>query len=146
MAGKPPIGLHENLSREQAVKMGSERSFGLVFTAVFLIIGCWPLIGAEAPRWWALGVAGLFLLLALLKPDLLAPLNRAWLRFGLLLHRIVSPLVLGLMFALVFVPIGLLLRLFGKDPLRLRLDPAAQSYWIEREPPGPAADSMTNQF
>ena len=146
MARKPPIALHENLTRDQSVKMGSERSFGLVFTLVFLVIGCWPLMDAAPPRWWALAVAGLFLLLALVRPSLLAPLNKAWLRFGLLLHRIVSPLVLGLMFGLVFVPIGLLMRAFGKDPLRLRFDPDARSYWVEREPPGPAAESMINQF
>jgi len=91
-------------------------------------------------------VSGLFLLLAVLVPRVLAPANRLWTKFGLLLHHIVSPLALGVLFFLVVTPTGLLMRLFGKDPLRLRFDPAADSYWIKRDPPGPAADSLKNQF
>lgn len=91
-------------------------------------------------------VAGAFLLLAMLIPQVLAPANRLWTKFGLLLHNIVSPIALGILFFLVVTPTGLLMRLFGKDPLRLRFDPAASSYWIKRDPPGPAADSLKNQF
>ena len=87
-----------------------------------------------------------FLLVALGFPSILAPLNRLWLRFGLLLHRIVSPLVLGIMFFLVITPMGLLMRAFGKDLLRLKFDRAAASYWIERTPPGPPPESMADQF
>jgi hypothetical protein len=83
---------------------------------------------------------------ALLWPAVLAPLNRIWTRFGLLLHRIVSPVVLGVMFFGVVTPMGLVMRALGKDPLRLRFDPAARTYWIERRPPGPAPDTLNNQF
>jgi len=98
------------------------------------------------PRSWASAVAAGFALVALLAPRLLRPLNQAWFRFGMLLHRVVSPLVMGLLFFVTVTPIGLLMRLTGKDPLRLRFDPAADSYWIDREPPGPPPDSMRNQF
>ncbi len=79
-------------------------------------------------------------------PSLLAPLNRVWTKFGLLLHKVVSPIVLGVMFYLVITPTGLLMRLFGKDPLRLKFDGTAKSYWIPREPPGPKPDSIKDQF
>ena len=87
-----------------------------------------------------------FLAAALVWPGVLAPLNRLWTRFGLLLHRLVSPLVLGVMFFLVITPMGLVMRALGKDPLRLQRDRAARTYWIDRQPPGPAPDSLNNQF
>ena len=88
----------------------------------------------------------LFLLFALVLPKALAPLNWVWTKFGLVLHRIVSPVVLGVLFYGVFTPLGIIMRLFGGDPLRLRFNPNAQSYWIERTPPGPAPDSLKDQF
>ena len=88
----------------------------------------------------------LFLAAALLAPRVLAPLNQLWLRFGLLLHKVVSPVVLSLVFFSTVTPIGLLLRRLGKDPLRLRFDPDAPTYWIERRPPGPSGDSMPKQY
>ncbi len=91
-------------------------------------------------------VAGTFLVLTLSVPKVLGPANRMWTKFGLLLHNIVSPLALGILFYLVVTPTGLLMRIFGKDPLRLRLDTAADSYWITRSPPGPDAESLKNQF
>lgn len=139
-------GLHEDFRRQHRVEAGSERTLGLVFAAFFLIIGCLPLGGGGAVRGWAIVVAAACLATALLRPSLLAPLNRLWTWVGLLLHRVVSPLVLGALFFLVVTPIGLLMRARGKDPLRLRLDRASNSYWIERRPPGPAPDSMRNQF
>src|SRR5439155_1791377 len=87
-----------------------------------------------------------FLVLAVVRPKILAPLNRLWLKLGLLLYRIVNPIVMALMFYLTILPIGLLTRLFREDPLRLKLDPQARSYWIERRPPGPEPDTMRNQF
>jgi hypothetical protein len=137
---------HEDLSREEQVEGSSDRAFGLVFAAVFAIIGLWPLLSAGPLRWWALAVAGAFAVLALAYARALAPLNRWWLKLGLLLGRFVSPVALGVLFYAVFTPIGLLMRLSGKDPLRVRRDGSAQSYWIARQPPGPPADSMTNQF
>lgn len=137
---------HEDLTREDKVEGSSDRSFGWVFTAVFVLIGAWPLIHSNAPRWWAIGIAAAFALVTLIKPTLLAGLNRLWMKFGLLLGKIVSPIALGVLFYLVFTPMGLLMRLFGKDPLRLKFDRAGDSYWIRREPPGPPPKSMTNQF
>ena len=137
---------HEDLSREQQIEGSSDRSFGLVFAGVFLIVACWPLFYWESPRWWALGIALAFAVVAFWKPALLARLNRLWTKFGLLLGKIVSPIALGILFYGIIAPIGVVVRLSGKDPLRLRLDASADSYWIPREPPGPPPDSMTNQF
>jgi hypothetical protein len=137
---------HEDLTREQQVEQSSDRSFGLVFAGVFVLIAGWPLFHGEALRWWAVAVAAVFSLLALLKPALLAGLNRLWVKLGVLLGRIVSPVALGVVFYVALTPIGLLMRLTGGDPLRLKRDPGAASYWIPREPPGPPPDSMTNQF
>ena len=85
-------------------------------------------------------------MVAVVYPQMLAPLNRLWFRFGLLLHKIVSPVVLAIMFFLVFTPTGMIMRALGKDPLRLRLDKNATSYWIERTPPGPSPESLGDQF
>jgi hypothetical protein len=137
---------HEDLQRAQHVEGSSDRSFGVVFAVVFLVVAFWPLIGGAQPRWWAAGVAAAFGLVAALRPALLAVPNRLWLKFGLLLGAIVAPVALGVVFYLVIAPIGAMMRLTGKDPLRLRRDPGAASYWISRDPPGPPPDSMGNQF
>lgn len=137
---------HESFVRDNEVRGSSDRQFGLVFAAVFTIVAAWPLPQGRPVRWWSLLLAAAFLALALVAPRVLAPLNRIWLRIGLLLHACVSPAVLALVFFSTLTPIGLLLRLFGKDPLRLRFDPAAPTYWIERRPPGPAGHSMPRQF
>jgi hypothetical protein len=137
---------HESFDRDQVVRGSSDRSFGFVFAVVFLVIALFPLMFGGGVRLWSLGVAVVFAVVALAAPRILAPLNRLWLRFGLLLHRIVSPIVLGIMFFLVITPIGLLMRALGKDPLRLRFDRGASTYWIPREPPGPPPDSFTDQF
>ncbi len=137
---------HENLSREQQIEGSSDRVFGFVFTAVFAIVAAWPLLNAQAPRWWAAGLAGAFALVAVVRPALLSGLNRAWMKFGLLLGHIVSPIALGVLFYLVFTPIGLLMRLAGKDPLQLRRSAEATSYWRQRDPPGPPPESMGQQF
>ena len=139
-------GFHEHFTRDAGVKAGSERAFGLVFAVVFVLIGLWPLVSANGVRVWALIVAALFAAAAFLAPGALKPFNRAWFLFGMLLHKIVSPLVMALLFFATVTPIALLMRLFGQDPLRLRLDRAAESYWIERTPPGPAPESMRQQF
>lgn len=124
----------------------SNRSFGLVFTVVFALVAGWPLLHDAPPRLWAAAVAAAFLVIALAAPSLLTPLNRLWTQFGLLLHRIMSPLVMSILFFIGVTPIALLMRLTGKDPLNLRFDPTAKSYWIERDPPGPAPETMKHQF
>lgn len=130
----------------EAVEVSSDRSFGLVFTVVFALIGFWPLFGGGPVRLWALALSAAFLLTALAWPTVLAPLNRLWFRFGLLLHRIVSPIAMGIIFFGAIMPMGLAMRALGKRPLRLDLDPDAKSYWIPREPPGPEAKSMSDPF
>jgi hypothetical protein len=137
---------HEDFSRTHDVKASSNRGFGWVFTVVLLIIGLWPLLSGHAPRLWALITSAVFALITLLAPALLALPNRLWLRLGFLLNRIVSPLALGLMFYVVVTPTGALMRLFGKNSLRLRRDQGEASYWVKREPPGPKPDSLNNQY
>lgn len=132
--------------REEELKLSSERSFGIVMAAFFAIVGGFPLLYWNAPRWWSLAIAAGFAVLAFAKPSILAPANRLWMRFGLLLHTIVNPVIMALVFFVTVVPIGVAMRLMGKDLLRLRLDRETPSYWIERRPPGPAPDSMKNQF
>lgn len=136
---------HEQLDREHEVATSSDRAFGLVFAAVFALVGVlrtwWS--HADGP-WWFAGCAA-FAALALFWTAPLAPLNRLWSRLGMLLHAVVNPLLMGLIFLVSIVPIGLLMRLAGKDPLRLRLDRAAGTYWIPCEPPE-RRGAMKDQF
>jgi hypothetical protein len=143
-------GFHENLRREEKDAGPSERSFGLTIGGVLTLIGliklyhAWPEISWRWAAW--LLAAAIFGGLGALFPAPLRPLNRLWFRLGLLLHRVVTPVVMGLVFYCSVLPIGLVLRVMGKDLLRLRRDEAAQSYWIVRDPPGPARGTMKNQF
>lgn len=137
---------HEALRREVAVEGSSDRGFGLTMAGVLALVGAVRLWhGAASGPWW-LGGAALFLVLALAAPGLLRPLNRAWLRLGLLLYRVVNPVVMALLFFLAVTPMALLMRLFGKRPLGLAREPAAPSYWIPRTPPGPEPSTMDRQF
>jgi hypothetical protein len=131
---------------DEPVHGSSDRTFGLVFTAFFLLVGLAPLLHGRALRPWSVALGLAFLAVALVRPALLAPLNRLWTRFGLLLHRIVNPIVMAVMFFVALTPFAMVLRLMGKDPLRRRREPAASTYWIARTPPGPTPKSMTNQF
>ena len=145
----PPAGsanLHEDLAREDDVVGPSDRGFGLTFAAVCGVIGVVRLVLGHAYAEWWLAAAALLLALAFAWPSALAPLNRLWLRLGLVLYKVMNPLVMGLVFFTTVVPIGLVMRAFGKDPLRLRREPTAASYWIPREPPGPEPDTMKQQF
>ena len=137
---------HEDLTRAQAVKQTSDRFFGLTFFVVLLAAALLPLLRHGPIRLPVLGLAFAFLLVSLVAPTLLAPLNRLWLKFGALLHSITSPIILGVMFYLIITPIGLIMRLTGKDLLRLKLDRNCPSYWIRREPPGPERNSLNRQF
>ena len=140
MAANEPVVSHRK------VVAGSDRSFGLVFAGFFALVALLPLVHGGAMRWWALGVAAAFAGAALLAPRLLHPLNRLWFKLGLLLHHVVNPLVMAVMFYGAILPMALLLRVLGKDLLRLKREPAAASYWIAREPPAPAPGSMSKQF
>ncbi|MBL6932646.1 MAG: hypothetical protein ISR45_06815 [Rhodospirillales bacterium] len=148
MTDKPTF--HENLAGNDEVKAGSERSFGLVFAVVFIIVALFPLFTMSDQdgqmRVWALIVAAFFIVTALTMPRFLAPLNKLWFKFGLLLHKIVNPLIMGFLFFLTVTPIALIMRALGKTPLKLDFDKNADSYWISRTPPGPTPESMKRQF
>lgn len=134
-------------SGHSTVDQASDRSHGLVFAAVFLIIGLWPLL--EEPRevrLWAVGIAVALTILSFIRPRTLAPLSRVWHLIGLLLHRIVSPVLMAAIFFLVVTPVGLLKRLFEKDQLGLKPDPSLDTYWIKKEPTRPKPGSMSRQF
>jgi hypothetical protein len=137
---------HERLTSRNKVQTGSDRAFGVTFAMVFSAIGLWPLISGTAPRLWALVLAAIFLLVALLRPTILRHPKRLWFRFGELLHRIANPLILCLLYYLTITPIALIMRLMGKDPLHLKLDSNVDNYWIARQPPGPSGESMRRQF
>ena len=124
--------------------IGSERSFGFVMAAVFALVALWPLVGDDEARWWSLGVSAAFAGLAVLRAHWLRPLNQLWFRFGLLLQKIVSPVILGVLFFAVVTPIAATMRLLRRDVLGLRFDRDATSYWIDRSSakPGP----MQRQF
>ena len=117
----------------EPVKALSNRNFGLIFAAIFAFIGLLPLPFGGDPRMWALYIALAFFAVAVVLPVLLTPLNKAWVKFGLLMHKIVNPILMGLVFFLTIMPTGLILRLLGKDPMRRKKDPQADSYWITRQ-------------
>ena len=129
------------------VELPSNRKFGLFFGAVFLLASAYFYFwgnGAVASYVFA-ALGAVFAAIALLKADLLAPLNRLWMRFGLLLGMIISPIVLGLVFFGLFTPVGLVTRLFGRDELRLRFE-SKRSHWIHRDPASAQENSFKNQF
>lgn len=128
------------------IKMGSERGFGIVFAVVFLLIALFPLLGDGGVRLWSVGVAAVFAALAFLAPKVLAPLNRLWFKFGMLLSKIMAPIAMGVLFFLTVTPTGLIMRARGKDLLRQKLDPDAKTYWIEVDPEQAAQSSMKKQF
>jgi Saxitoxin biosynthesis operon protein SxtJ len=129
-----------------AVVGSSDRTFGLVFAGFFCLIALWPAVSGRQLRWWAFALAVIFLAATFLAPRLLTPLNRIWFRLGLVLHHVVNPVVMALVYYSAVVPMGLLMRARGKDLLRLKRDPALESYWIVRDPPGPPPGSMSRQF
>ena len=136
-----------DVSSHTEVKMGSERSFGIVFGIVFVIIAAWPwMMHGGSIRIWALVVAAVFIALAYIAPDVLKPLNKAWFKFGMLLSKIVAPIAMGIIFFLTVTPIGLIRRMRNPDPLNQEFDTQADSYWITRETEETAPNSMRKQF
>ena len=124
------------------IKISSNRNFGIVFFVVFLLIALYPLTYGGEIRIWSLIISIIFLILGLLNSKILAPLNKIWFKFGILLGKIVSPLIMGIIFFLVVTPIGLIMRLLGKDILNLKYN-KNKSYWIEKNGP---KSKMRNQF
>ena len=141
-----PHGPHENIAKKNEIKGGTNKSFGLVFSFVFALIGFWPAFFDEPIRTWALGVTVILLIVSFSRPQILAPFNRIWFLIGLVLHKIVNPVVMGFIFYSAITPIGLIMQLLGKRPLNLAFDSTAKSYWMKREPPGPEPETITRQF
>ncbi|MDV7340839.1 SxtJ family membrane protein [Terasakiella sp. A23] len=141
--------MHEEHQSTHEIETSSDRSFGLTVGGILALI--------EAYRLWSnetldtlgivlLAIAAPLLLFGLIYPKILAPLNKAWIKLGFIMFKIVNPIIMFLIYVLTIVPIGLIMRLFGKDPMRMKLEPDAKSYWIERDPAGPSPESMKNQF
>ncbi len=128
------------------IVLPSDRSFGLLFTVVGSLVGAWMLWRGNRFANVAFGIAALFLVAALAYPRVLRPLNIAWMHLGLLLNKIVSPIVMGVIYFGLFTPIATVMRLRGRDVLQRRFDPALQSYWIDRDPPGPDGSSFPRQY
>ena len=126
----------------QSIQIGSNRSFGIVFFIFFLIIALWPLLNNNEIRLWSLIISLIFLILGILNSRLLNPLNKLWMKFGLLLGRIISPIIMGIIFFIVVTPIGLFMRILGKDLLNLKYN-NNKSYWIKRND---QKSRMKNQF
>jgi len=124
------------------IKIGSNRSFGIVFFVVFLLIALYPLLKESDLRIWSLVISFIFLVLGLLNSNLLTPLNKLWFKFGLFLGKIISPLIMGFIFFAVVTPIGIIMRILGKDLLNLKFN-KKKSYWIEKTGP---KSKMKNQF
>ena len=124
------------------IKIGSNRSFGLVFFVVFLLISIYPFLKDGNIRIWSLIISFIFLVLGLLNSNLLNPLNKLWFKFGLLLGKIISPIIMGIIFFLVVTPIAVLMRLLKKDLLNLKFK-ENNTYWIDKSGP---KSKMKNQF
>lgn len=139
-------GLHESFDREEEVKGSSDRGFGFVFAGFFALVALVRWWKEQGGAGWFAAAAFAMLLVALVRPALLAPFNRLWTKLALLLSKVMNPVIMGILFFLVVAPIGLMMRLLGKRPLALEIDPDAKSYWIERPKPAPLPGSMKNQF
>ena len=126
----------------QIKNKSTNRSFGIVFFIVFFIVSLWPLLNNDQIRYWALFVSILFLLLGIINSKVLTPLNKIWFKFGILLGKIVSPVVLAIIFFLVVTPTGLIMRMLGKDLLKLKKN-KNKTYWIKKEN---NLSNMKNQF
>ena len=124
------------------IKISSNRSFGIVFFIVFLLIALYPLLKDNDLRIWSLVISFIFLILGLINSKILTPLNRLWFKFGLLLGRFISPLVMGIIFFIVVTPTGIIMRLFKKDLLNLKYN-KKETYWINKSGP---KSKMKNQF
>ena len=124
------------------IKIGSNRSFGIVFFVVFLVIGLWPILTDNQLRIWSIVISLIFLILGIFNSKILTPLNKVWFRFGIFLGNFVSPIIMGIVFFLVVTPTGLIMKLFRKDLINLRKN-NSDTYWIEKKD---IKSSMKNQF
>lgn len=133
-------------SRPPEIEPSSNRAFGCVMAGVLSLVALFPLLAGKEPRQWLIVVAVAFFLPALLYPAALGPLNKLWTGLGHLLSRLTSPVALAVLFFVVITPYGWLMKRLGKSHIPTGFDPAAESYWITREPPGPKPESLRDQF
>src|SRR5262245_65253995 len=136
---------HENFDRSE-IKRASDRSFGFVFAAVFAIVAFWPLMTGSGPQLGALALAAIFLMIAVVRPPLIAPLNWLWFKVGVVLHHVVTPIVMGVIFVLGVLPTALIKGTRRSDALRLDPRRRGKSNWVVRTPPGPSPDTMSHLF
>lgn len=127
-------------------KLPSDKSFGLLFSAIFIVISIFPLVDGGSLRLWAMPISALFLVISIIRPATLHMLNVAWFRLGRLLGHVVGPVFMAAMYFIVITPIGIMMRLSGSNSLALRRDPTCRSYWIERTPAKFSADSMRRPY
>ena len=132
-----------NSEFDNNIKISSDRSFGIVFFVVFLLIALYPVTYSEDIRIWSLIISFIFIILGLLNSKILTPLNKLWFKFGVILGKIISPIIMGIIFFLVVTPIGLIMKVLGKDLLRLKYNKKDNTYWIEKNGP---KSKMKNQF
>jgi hypothetical protein len=130
----------------QKPKRSSDAAFGRLFGSILIAYAAWPMLHLEHPGYVALGAGVALLLVSRFVPAVLGPFNAAWIKLGDLLHRIVSPVLMSLIYVLSVIPTGIIVRLMGKDLLRLKRDDSEASYWIVRTPAGPSPQSMKQQF
>ena len=128
--------------KNSKIKISSNKSFGIVFFTVFLIIAIWPLLNGHEIRSWSLIISIVFLLLGILNSKILTPLNKIWFKFGILLGSVIAPIIMSIIFFLVVTPTSLLMKLFGKDILGIKKN-RSKSYWVEKSGP---KSKMKNQF
>ena len=124
------------------IKIGSNKSFGIVFFFVFLIVGIYPILKGNEPHYWSIIISVIFLILGLLNSIYLTPLNKLWFKFGILLGQIISPIVMGIVFFIVVTPIALFMKILNKDVLNLKKN-NKKTYWIEYKN---KSSRMKNQF
>ncbi len=128
--------------KSKDIKIGSNKSFGIVFFVVFLIIGLWPILNGNEIKIWSIIISLIFLILGINNSKILTPLNKLWFRFGIFLGNFIAPIIMGIIFFFVVTPTGLIMRLLGKDLIKLKKN-KDKSYWIEKKN---IKSSMRNQF
>ena len=128
---------------KEKIKMSSNKSFGIVFFVFFLILSLYPLLNKEKLNLLFLIFSITFLILGILNSKILTPLNKVWFKFGIILGKIISPIIMGIIFFLVVTPIGLIMKTLGKDLLKLKYNKKDSTYWIEKNGP---KSKMNNQF
>ena len=140
------MSTHEKTNHSEVIEPGSDRSFGLVVGGILSVIGIYQFFAGSGLSVWILGPGVALVFVGVIAPRMLHPLNIAWTHLGILLGKVVTPVVMFLVYVISVVPTGLILRLVGKDLLRLKSATSDATYWIERTPPGPPPESLKDQF